>query len=157
MANVCLLPITDSNYRDCANLGVEDTQARFVATNVQSLAEARVKSNLVPLGIYDRLALGFKKPEVPMLGFTMYELTAGVGFILRLMVDRAHQRQGYGRAATLEVIRRLKLHPEVQMIATSHCHDNEAAAQLYAGLGFVPWDTTLAMEDPDEVYLMLPE
>ena len=59
-----------------------------------------------------------------MVGFIMYELKGGVGFILRLMIDRRHQRQGYGRAAVLEVIRRLKLIPEVQMIATSHQRGN---------------------------------
>jgi diamine N-acetyltransferase len=157
LADVCLLPINAKNYRECLNLRVEDAQSSFVATNGQSLAEAGVKSNLVPLAIYDRAALGFENPTAPMLGFTMYELTAGVGFILRLMIDRAHQRQGYGRAAMIEVIRRLKLHPEVQLVATSHCRDNDAAARLYRGLGFVEWDTSLVMEDPDELYLMLPE
>jgi len=53
-----------------------------------------------------------------MVGFTMYELSAGVGFIRRLMIDQRFQRKGYGRAAMLEVIRRLTLHPEVEMIAT---------------------------------------
>ena len=32
-----------------------------------------------------------------MIGFTMYEVVAGVGFIHRLMIDRSHQRQGSGK------------------------------------------------------------
>ncbi|MGH8057144.1 MAG: GNAT family N-acetyltransferase [Candidatus Entotheonellia bacterium] len=59
--------------------------------------------------IYDRAARGYPTPTVPMMGFVMYEVTCGVGFILRLMIDRKYQRQGYGRAALVEVIRRLKL------------------------------------------------
>lgn len=92
-----------------------------------------------------------------MVGFTMYELTAGIGFILRLMIDSSHQRQGYGRSAMIEVIRRLKLHPEVQRIATSHRRDNVAAERLYRSLGFVEWDIAWAADIPDESYLMLPE
>ncbi len=44
----------------------------------------------------------------------MYEIVAGVGFIMRLMIDRKHQRRGYGRATMLEVIRRLKLCPDIE-------------------------------------------
>jgi diamine N-acetyltransferase len=46
------------------------------------------------------------------------------------MIDAAHQRKGYGRAALVEVIRRLRLEPEVEMIVTSHRHDNAVVANL---------------------------
>lgn len=157
MAEVCLVPINAENREECLNLRVEDSQVPFVATNAKSLAEANSKSNFFPLAIYDRAALGHENPSVPMVGFTMYELAAGVGFILRLMIDREHQRQGYGHAATIEVIRRLKLHPEVQMIATSHRHENVAAGKLYRSLGFVEWNIAWAAENREEMYLKLPE
>lgn len=70
----------------------------------------------------------------------MYELSDAVGFIVRLMIDEKFQRTGYGRAAMIEVIRRLKLHPEVEQIATSHERKNEAAARLFESLGFVDWE-----------------
>ena len=76
----------DANYEACVNLRVGDSQLRFVATNAKSLEQARRQSNLYPLAIYDRGALGCEQPLVPMVGFTMYELSAGVGFILRLMM-----------------------------------------------------------------------
>jgi diamine N-acetyltransferase len=75
-----------------------------------------------------------------MVGFVMYEIDCGVGSILRLMIDRAHQRQGYGRAALLEVVRRLRLEPEVEMVATSHRHDNAVVAALLRSVGSVPWE-----------------
>lgn len=92
-----------------------------------------------------------------MLGFTMYELVAGVGFIMRLMIDYKYQRQGYGRATMLELIRRLKLYPDVEIIATSYCKDNEVAAKLYQSLGFKQWDIPYAINHPTEVYVRLEE
>ena len=159
MVDVNLQPITPDNYMECLSLQVDRSQTGFVATNAKSLAEAKADPTLTPLAIYDREALGYLPPDipVPMIGFIMYELKGGVGFILRLMIDRAHQRQGYGRAAVVEVIRRLKLYPEVQMIATSHQRGNEASAQLFRSLGFVPWDIAWAKENETEVFLRLDE
>ena len=73
------------------------------------------------------------------------------------MVDGAYQRKGYGRAAVIEVIRRLKLHPEVQMIATSHQRANQASANLFRNLGFVPWEIAWATQNATEVFLRLDE
>ena len=155
MKQVTLRPITKENLHDCINLEVDASQSGLVASNAKSLAEAYVNPTLYPLGIYDVSARGWEKPESPMIGFTMYELVAGVGFILRLMIDRKHQRQGYGRATMLEVIRRLRLHPEVEQIATSHRKENIAVASLCRGLGFTPWDIGWAKEIEHEVFLVL--
>ena len=99
--------------------------------------------------------LEHEKPLSPMIGFTMYEITAGIGFISRLMIDQQHQQQGYGRATMLEVIRRLRLYPEVQLIATSHRRENIAASKLYTSLGFVTWKIEWAKDNPAEVFLRL--
>jgi diamine N-acetyltransferase len=154
MARVHLRPVTVNNVRECLRLRVDATQESLVASNAQSLAEAKANPELVPLAVYDEAARGYPAPAVPMIGFATYEVTLGVGFILRLMIDRAHQRKGYGRATVLEVIRRLRLHPEVEMIATSHRQDNAASARLFRGLGFVPYDVQDGR--PGEVFLRLP-
>jgi len=154
---VHLRPITRNNLYECLALRVGDRQGGLVAANGKSLAEAYVDSNLVPLGIYPIAARGHEQPNVAMVGFTMYQVEARVGFILRLMIDRDYQRQGYGRATMIEVIRRLLLHPEVEMIATSHRRDNDAMAQLCAQLGFVDWEIDWATDVPDEIYLWLPD
>ncbi|MDE0088576.1 MAG: GNAT family N-acetyltransferase [Candidatus Poribacteria bacterium] len=156
MVAVSLRPITQTNFNECISLKVADTQKEFVASNVLSLAEAFVNPTYHPFGIYDSAAHYQANPS--MVGFTMYELTDAVGFILRLMIDEKFQRKGYGRAAMLEVIRRLKLHPEVERIATSHVRENEAAARLYEGLGFVEWKHELRGEEySGERYLILQE
>jgi diamine N-acetyltransferase len=120
MAEVHLRRVAADNEQECLGLRVDDAQAQFVAPNAQSLAQAKANPRLVPLAVYDRAARGSPQPCVPMVGFVMYEIDCGVGSILRLMIDRAHQRKGYGRAALVEVIRRLRLEPEVEMIVTSH-------------------------------------
>nr|WP_277880476.1 GNAT family N-acetyltransferase [Leptolyngbya sp. FACHB-1624] len=127
----------------------------MVATTTQSLAEAYIDPNLFPLAIYDAVACGYEQPEVPMIGFTMYEIIAGVGFITRLMVDKKYQGQGYGRATMIEVIRRLKLCPDIEIIATSYRKENEIAANLYQSLGFQHWDISFAISHPTEMYVKL--
>jgi diamine N-acetyltransferase len=153
---VHLRSLTRDNLAECLNLHVADSQTQFVALNAKSLAEAYVNPYLFPLAIYPAVARGHEgKPPVPMVGFCMYELEAGVGFILRLMISHEHQRRGYGRAAVVEVIRRLRLHPEVEQIATSYKRGNKAAAHLYQNLGFVPWEVEWAQQNEAEIYVRL--
>ncbi len=155
MAKVHLRKVNAANLPQCLQLKVKLEQQSLVAPVAKSLAEAYVNPNLYPMAIYDVAACGYEEPEIPVIGFTMYEIFTGVGFILRLMIDRQYQGQGYGKATTIEVIRRLKLYPEVEMIATSHLKGNERAASLYRGLGFKVWEIDWALSHPTEVYLKL--
>lgn len=154
---VNLQAITVDNYRECLDLSVSEPQRGLVAGNAQSLAEAKADPTLVPLAVYPYETLGYFPPDMPepMVGFVMYELKGGMGFILRVMIDQQHQRKGYGRAAVEEVIRRLNLYPEVQLIATSHRRGNRASAKLFGSLGFVPWEIAWAAENETEMYLRL--
>jgi diamine N-acetyltransferase len=154
---VHLRKVTLDNFYECISLEVNESQQGFIAPNVKSLAEAYVNPTLFPFAIYDVKVAGYEKPQLPMVGFIMYEITAGAGFILRLMIERKYQGQGYGRAATLEVIKRLKMHPEVEFIATSYKRGNETAAKLYRSLGFVDWDIEWAIEHESEIFLRLNE
>lgn len=155
MAKVHLRKVTRENFRECLNLQVTESQKGWVAANTLSLVEAYIDPNLFPLAVYDAAACGYEQPEVPMIGFTMYELAAGVGFIMRLMIDGKYQGQGYGRATMLEVVRRLQLHPDVEIIATSYRKENEIAARLYQSLGFRQWNISYAISHPTEVYVKL--
>lgn len=80
MAKVHLRKVTRENFRECLNRQIMESQRGLVAANTQSLAEAYIDLNLCPLAIYDAATCGYEQPEVPMIGFTMYELAAGVGF-----------------------------------------------------------------------------
>jgi diamine N-acetyltransferase len=155
MVKVHLRKVTRENFRDCLNLQVAESQKSLIATTTQSLAEAYVDPNLVPLAVYDAAACGYEQPEVPIIGFTMYEIVVGVGFVMRLLIDFKYQHQGYGRATMVEVIRRLKLCPEIEVIATSYRKENEVAAKLYQSLGFKQWDASFAVSHPTEIFVKL--
>ncbi|VEP14230.1 GNAT family N-acetyltransferase [Hyella patelloides LEGE 07179] len=157
MAKVHLRKVTRENFRECLSVQVAESQKDWVATTTQSLAEAYVDRNLFPLAIYDATVCGYEQPEAPMIGFAMYEIAAGVGFIMRLTIDRKYQKQGYGRATIIELIRRLKLYPDVEIIATSYRKENKIAAKLYQSLGFRRWNISYAVSHPTEVYIKLEE
>lgn len=153
MPHIVLRAIDLANFKTCIGLKVHADQEAFVAGNVFSLAQAKANPRLHPFAIYTGEV--FKReiePDDPMVGFVMYQVWDEVGFIMRLMIDHRFQRRGYGRAAMVETIRRLKLHPDVRHISTSVHKENRAAESLYRSLGFVDD----AKEDPRERYLQLP-
>lgn len=157
MVDVHLRPITKQNFDECLALSVAPNQNNLVASNMKSLAQAYAEPNLTPYAVYDGSVRGHVLPNGPMVGFVMIEVTAGIGFIERLMIDERYQRRGYGRATMIEVIRRLKLMPEVELIAVSYLRQNIAAAQLYESLGFVPWEIDWAKNHPTDIYVKLKE
>ena len=124
-----LREITQGNFRECIALSVADDQRDFVASNLYSLAEAKADGVSIPLAIY--------AGEV-MVGFTMYRLDAerGTGHVDRLMVAKEHQHHGYGRAAMLGVINRLRNTPGCVQVVTSFVPTNTVADALYDSLGF---------------------
>jgi len=143
--NITLRPITRANYRECTKLSVADDQKDFVASNAFSLVQAHYESDLYPLAIYD---------GDTMVGFVMYGLNGDEGkwWIDRLMVDKAHQRKGYGKEAMIQTIERIKEHGNCKLIRISYEPHNEVARKLYAGLGFyetgeVIWEETVAQLD----------
>jgi diamine N-acetyltransferase len=124
-----LREITMSNFRECIDLTVRDDQRHLVATNLYSLAEAKADGVSSPFAIYCG--------EV-MVGFTMYWFDAltGTGHIDRLMIDRQHQGYGYGKAAMLEVINRLRNTTGCYKLRISFEPSNTVAESLYSSLGF---------------------
>lgn len=126
-----LRPIAEDNWYECCKLKVAEDQKRFVATNSVSLVQAAYEKHLLPMAIYD---------GETMVGFVMFskERSPKWGYwIIRLMVDEAHQRKGYGRATVKEVLRRLGERPDCAEVFISEVPDNVVAARLYESLGFV--------------------
>ena len=138
---ISLRPIDSSNYRECIELSVEPDQQRFVASNLQSLADAYVwREAAEPFAVYS---------DDEMVGFALlFPLADGGdddsipepgterGYILvRLMVDGRFQGRGYGRAALdaiIELIRGRGL-PTVRL---SVVPENEQALDFYRRNGF---------------------
>lgn len=127
-----------------------------MASVQKSMAQVVADPALTAFAVYDAEQRGLEEPAEPPIGFAVIEVRGGVGFILRMMVDAAHQRTGYGRSLVEELIRRLRLDPDVETVATSHRRDNLAMAALCRSVGFEPWETPWPNQDDDEVYPCLP-
>jgi diamine N-acetyltransferase len=125
--DINLQPLTEDNWIECINLTVTDEQsdADFVAPNLYSIAQTRFEPTWVPLVIYY---------DDTMVGFVMYD--AADYEIVRLMIDKDHQGQGYGRAAMERLLERFEdeyAHPST---LTSFVPGNTVAERLYLSLGF---------------------
>lgn len=60
MSKVHLRPITIDTFQECIGLMVDESQEGLVASNLKSLAEAKVNPNLYPLAIYDAAVIGYE-------------------------------------------------------------------------------------------------
>jgi len=130
LKKVILKKISVENWQECIKLKVKDDQVDFVPSNLYSVAEAQFYPQAVPLAIYN--------DEEQMVGFIMYgiDVASGKWKLFRLMVDEAHQGQGYGRAAMQQIVDRLAGRSDCDEILVCYKPANNTARQLYASLGF---------------------
>lgn len=128
---VSLRPLTRENLWPVVDLKVRPEQEGHVEVNVASIANAYVEPTFVPLAVY---------AGEELVGFCMYgqHPVTGAWWVIRLMIDRDHQRKGYGRAAMEQVIEMMIDRVGCVEIVTSFNPANEVASGLYASLGFRP-------------------
>jgi diamine N-acetyltransferase len=139
---ISLRPIDSSNYRECIELSVAPDQQRFVASNLQSLADAYVwRQAAEPFAVYS---------DDHMVGFALlFPFADGVdddsmpepgterGLILvRLMIDDRFQGRGYGRAALDAIVKRVR-DRGLPIVRLSVVPENEQALEFYRRNGFV--------------------
>jgi diamine N-acetyltransferase len=141
---VTLQPLTRDNLWAVVDLKLHPGQEAFVADNIDSIANAYVEPSFAPLAVY---------ADDELVGFAMFgqHPETGAWWVIRLMIDQAHQGKGYGRAAMEAVIAMMADRVGCEEIVTSFNPANTAAANLYASLGFQP---TGEIED-DEPLLLL--
>lgn len=101
---------------------------------LRSLAQAYVyRDQCMPFGIY----AGDK-----MIGYVMviYDREEQTYNIWHFMIDAAHQRKGYGKAALAQVIRYIKTKPfgPSGTVLLTCSPENQAAYALYTDFGFCP-------------------
>jgi diamine N-acetyltransferase len=146
MTTIALRPITPDNWVECMELTpTDDQQARgYVAPNVLSLAQAYAERWWRPLAVYaDETMVGFVLyGRWPESGFSASlwgdQPKPGIDYILRMMIDKRYQGQGYGKAALAALIERIKAQPDCQAIELDYDRENIAAARLYTSCGFQP-------------------
>lgn len=132
MTNITLKKIDESNFIDCFNLKLAEGQDQFVSHPIRSLAQAYVYYHqCTPFGIY--------AGDI-MVGYVMviYDSDTWEYNLWHLMIDRAHQRQGYGKQAVLvclDYIQQKPFGPGTSVLLTCH-EENTIAVSLYKSLGF---------------------
>ena len=145
MNSIQLKQIDENNFIDAFNLKLGDGQDAFVSHPIRSLAQAYVyRTQCTPLGIYagDR-----------MVGYVMviYDYDEEVYNIWHMMIDRAEQGKGYGKAAFAAVLDYIRTKPfgKSGRILLTCNRENHTALGLYKSFGFCPTGN----EDEDEIEL----
>lgn len=118
------------NWQECTALAVEQSQERFVAPVAYYLALcAYGKTPWHPLAVRS----GDKVVGFVMWGIDPDDESFWIG---GLVIDRRHQRRGYGRAVVARLLERAASdgHREV---ALSYDPQNALARSLYSSMGFV--------------------
>ena len=131
-ADVKLRDVTADNRQAVAHLELAPEQRRLVASNAESLEEARSDPDARPRAIYAGERL---------VGFLMYDPGLAsddprAALIYRFMIDRNHQGAGYGRAALAKALDEIRAIPGVRKISIGYMPDNPVAKRFYASFGF---------------------
>ena len=133
--------VTKDNWRELARLKVREDQTHFVASNIQSIAEAQFGYDDPEDGHWNMYPFGIYNDEGAPVGFLMYGYNFAAlklqAFIIRLMVDQNHQGKGYGRFGMNWMLDRFREEERIKDVGISYEPDNEVGRKLYASLGFV--------------------
>ena len=126
-----LKEIDRDNFHPVLELSVFDEQKDFVAHNCYSLAQAKAQPECVPLAIYS---------DDELVGFVMYclDFDDNEYWIYRIMIDRKHQKKGYGKISMQQVLEILQRDEKHSRVYLSFEPENAEAKKLYESLGFSP-------------------
>ncbi len=127
-----LKEINQQNYQECMQLSVFESQRSYVATNVQSLAQAYIERKSVePYAIYyNDIMVGF----IMIIPDDKHDKTM---YVWRLMIDQRFQGNGYGKAAMRMIIDMVKSRQTYNSLELSVEPDNHNAIIFYESLRFV--------------------
>ena len=126
---IIFVEINESNTDECIALSVFPEQRGFVAANADSLSKAKENPGMTPLGI---------SKDNKLIGFAMYgySTTEKKSWIIRFMIDKAYQRQGFGKEALIKLINLLFEKYTQTGIRLCVEPENTAAAKFYESFGF---------------------
>ena len=132
-------PVTTENFERIIALELDAQQRGFVQSNLYSIAQSYVRPEFHPTAI----CLNGEP-----VGFLLWCIDPEEDqyWVYRLMIDRAHQRRGYGTAALRLLVEQLRQDPSRGVLYISAFPENTAALAAYAGLGFVPDGRKIAGE-----------
>lgn len=132
---VTLEPVTIDNFEVLMDMELPPEQARFLASNAYSIAQAHYYSDWRPRAIYC---------EGSPAGLALYDVNGndepGHYAIYRLMVDYPRQNKGIGRRAMELLLSEIRGCEDARRITICYKPDNATARGFYASLGFIETD-----------------
>jgi diamine N-acetyltransferase len=137
MNTITLQEITAASVRDIIALAVAPEQARFVAPNAVSLAQALFHPEAWYRAIVaDATPVGFVMLEDP----TQLPEPPAVPYLVlwRFMIDARFQRQGYGRRALELIVDHARRKPGIAELLTSCVPGPGSPEAFYRRHGFTP-------------------
>lgn len=128
---VTLREVTKETLRDITRLRVNPAQARLVATNAESVAEAYFSRDTAWFrGVY--------AGDTPV-GFVMLEDKPDEQqyYLWRFMIDARYQQKGYGRRALELLFEHVRTRPGAKVLYTSCVPGEGSPGPFYEKMGFV--------------------
>jgi len=128
--SVVLVPVDKGNRAAILALELLPEQQGFVASNAESLAEARHDHEAMARAV---VAAG------RVVGFLMYSAPEDddEAIIYRFMIDCREQGKGLGSAAVGEALEEIARLSHIRRVSICYEPENKAARRLYASFGFV--------------------
>ena len=129
--DVTLHRVTSGNWREVAAIKVRRDQARFVGEVHEYLALCRFGGRWTPSAI---------RADGRAVGFAMWAHDPddlGSYWIGGFLIDKAQQRNGYGRAALTALVAYLRAMPGCREVALSFIPENAVAKRLYVEAGLL--------------------
>ncbi len=130
---ITLREVTRETVRTVCKLDAGDG-ATQVAPNAESIAEASFYEEAWFRAIYDdETPVGFVMLYDPTLAQTPEEPDF---FLWRLMIDRAHQRRGFGHEAVRLLIDHVRSRAGAKKLLVSHMSNVDTLGRFYGSFGF---------------------
>ncbi|WP_411844200.1 GNAT family N-acetyltransferase [Salinicoccus sp. HZC-1] len=135
---VKFIEITEENFYIVINLETHEyqQQQKFVAPNVRSLAECylyRNDNDVFPYAV---------EANNKIVGFILIDIDEEKRefMVWRMMIDKNHQRRGYGRQTVEEAIRMASNSGKYDTLIADYVKGNERMGMLLRGLGFMDYN-----------------
>ena len=124
-----LEPISPENFEAVIALQAAPEQSKFVASNLYSIAQAKVYPECVALAAFD---------NDQAVGFAMYcvDRDDNEWWLYRLMVEETYQGRGYGRAALQKLLELVQADRSRHRMYLGVDLTGKASVRLYQSLGF---------------------
>lgn len=140
---ITLRKITLENRRLIFNLEVTEEQRQYVASNFSSVATAYVLEtnggHPMPFAIYqDETVVGFVLIAYGITSYELPKIAEGNYTIIRFMIDKQYQKQGFGKEALYKILEYIRTFPKgkAKYCWLEYSPKNKVAERLYKNVGF---------------------